>query len=73
VNETFLKNPHVEKFEFKLTKSNSESLERNIEFTIKYMVEMIHWRSGGREHLPKMFWNWVYPTIERKKEETPIQ
>ena len=66
VFETTLKKPHIENYEFKLSKTNVEILEKNINITQEFFKEGIHFKAGVIQTLTPHLWNWVYPTIERQ-------
>lgn len=68
VYEKSLKKPHVENFEFILTKNDSERLEKNIEFIQQEIKNGIEYEGIPYEKWPpKPNFNWINPNFERKK------
>jgi len=67
-SEKSLKKPHVENFEFTLTKSDSERLERNIEFIQQEIKNQIEYEGIPYEKWPtKPNFNWINPNFQRKQ------
>lgn len=67
VYEKSLKNPHVENFEFALTKNDSERLEKNIEFIQQEFKTQIQYEGIPYDKWPpKPNFNWINPNFKRK-------
>lgn len=69
VYETSLKNPHIEHYEFKLTKRHVELLEKNIKVAQKWVTDLIRYRDIEPKEIPKYPWNWVYPSISKLRKD----
>lgn len=65
VYETTLKKPHIEHFEFELTKTDIGQLEKNIEVTQKYIGDLILYKGKDIKEWPQYYWNWVNPKFVR--------
>jgi hypothetical protein len=64
--EASLKKPHVEHFEFMLSKRHAEQLEKNIETTQNELKNTILlYKDTDVDKWPKVFWNWVNPAFCR--------
>ena len=66
--EKSLKKPHVENFEFTLTKNDSERLDKNIEFIQQVIKVQIEYDEVPYEKWPSPpNFNWINPNFQRKK------
>ncbi len=63
--ETSLKNPHMEQFQFELSKEDIELLEKNIKEIQEWCKDMVLLEGKDIKEWPKRFWNWVYPRFYR--------
>jgi len=66
--ETSLKKPHVENFEFQLSKKHGETLQMNIKETQEHFKNIILYKGEGLDKRPQVFWRWVNPVFTRKKK-----
>jgi len=69
VYETSLKNPHVEYYQFELTKRHVELLEKNIKATQEWITDLIRYRGIELKEIPKYTWNWAYPSVRRTRKD----
>ena len=67
--EVSLKRPHIEKYNFKLTKTNAEILGKNIKISQKFIKDVALFKAGIHQIFPPYFWSWVYPSIYRQKSK----
>lgn len=65
--ETSLKTPHIEYYNFDLTKANVDLLERNIVITQEFEKDTVLFKGGKIKKFPKRYWNWIYPSISKTK------
>jgi len=64
VYEASLKKPHVEHFQFELSKTQIEQLEKNIKITQDHFRNLVLYK-GKEKESPLYFWNWVNPSFYR--------
>jgi len=64
VYEASLKKPHIEHFQFELSKVQVEQLEKNIKITQDFLKDLVLYRGREKER-PMYSWKWVNPPFYR--------
>ena len=63
--ETSLRKPHIERYEFALSRSQVELLDKNIEITQESLKDLVLYIARDPNERPKRFWHWINPSFYR--------